>query len=134
MDNKNWLYFNRFSNLIDVNLEKGTFMPIIDYERKLNVCKNNCDFFNKKDYDICIQDCKNSIDLEIKSIDFAKNKCPNGDFKCCKNAAKDNDFAYLYCINQKNFDYKFRISKKAFIAILITLILFLIFLFFVFSK
>lgn len=91
-----------FSNYIDINESKGIIYPIIQNETLFyNKCKSNCNFLFKNNYDNCINFCDMNIENNKTILDFAKNQCPTSDIKCCKLIAKDNDFAFLKCIEKK---------------------------------
>jgi hypothetical protein len=134
-DNQRWDSFQIFGNLFNLNLERGSVEPILEYDEYYKKCTKNCELFDAEINKACTSKCQRSINEMRYSNDFAKKKCPNGDPKCCKRVAKDNDFAYFACIGKKNFNTIDRPKSNIFIiAIIISIILFIIFLFFVFSK
>ena len=103
--NLNWKSDSLFKNInINMNMENGTIEPLLDGTKILNICKSNCEIFDKYEQKECLQYCKNYTDSFFMSNDFAKKKCPNGDHYCCKKESKDNDFAYFICTNRKNFN------------------------------
>lgn len=98
---KNWVENNGvFNSLMNINLSKGYNYPILDYNEYKQRCLENCQVINPKDREGCRSYCVQFVDNFVDNIKFAKEKCPGGDSMCCKREAKDNDFAYFYCINQ----------------------------------
>ena len=91
-----------FNNLEVLDEDRGYKKPMLDYDKFQKECYLNCDQLDirYRDNFYCQFDFKKL--LTTGSIDYAKKKFPLGNRKCCKKIAKDNDLAYLYCINAKD--------------------------------
>lgn len=128
---KNWVENNGvFNSLLNVNLSKGYNYPILNYSEYKQRCMENCEVINPKDREGCRSNCEQFVDNFVDNIKFAKEKCPRGDPLCCKREAKDNDFAYFYCINQTNSFPPVRNESPLLKIIYILLCLMIFFVFF----
>jgi hypothetical protein len=104
MDRQSWYAENVpvFNNLSNIDQQVGYIKPLIDYDEYKKRCYTNCDQLELIFPENCKWFCDYKTDLKRNSVQYAKQACPTGDKSCCKEVAKDNDLAYLYCINAKD--------------------------------
>jgi len=103
-DRQSWYSENVpiFNNMTNIDQDVGYIKPIIDYDEFKNRCYENCNQLSLTFPENCKWFCDYKTNLKLDSVKFAKEACPSRDAACCKKEAKDNDFAYLYCIGTKD--------------------------------
>ena len=121
----NWFRYPLFQNLADIDQKKGLVRPIIWDEKKLlSKCLENCNILQSKD---CIRYCHNLNKHMQESLDYASKKCINGGKECCKRYSRDNDFAYMYCLQKKTVSSGWRQASIVILCVFIfEMIIFLI--------
>ena len=118
-----------FNNLEVLDEDRGYKKPMLDYDKFKKECYLNCDQLDIRYRDNCYWQCDFKKLLTTGSIDYAKKKCPLGNRNCCKKVAKDNDLAYLYCINAKDL---YPLAPKSFRQNMILFIVMSFCIFFIF--
>jgi hypothetical protein len=118
-----------FNNLEVLDEDRGYKKPLIDYEKYKTQCYLNCDQLDIRYKENCYWQCDFRKLLREGSIDYAKKACPLRDKRCCKRVAKDNDFAYLYCIGATDL---YPLAPKPFRQKMILFIVLSISIFFIF--
>ena len=87
-----------FLNLNEID-SKGQFI-VTEPLTRLGICLKDCHIFGGMNEKECDRYCYSMASDFQSAIYFARDQCPSFDPHCCKEKAKDNDFAYLYCIQK----------------------------------
>jgi len=95
----NWFQYPAFGNINVVEDSKGMIRPCFeDIHLVKRKCLNNCQLLSNPKG--CQEYCDNLTKYYQTAFDFTRRICPDGDKECCKKAAPQNDYAFLYCMKE----------------------------------
>jgi len=100
---KNPFQFTNQSLFLNLITNHQGVLEITTPLNRLENCLIDCHIFGLDNERQCDQYCYEITDQFQTSILFANDQCPLHDPVCCKTYARDNDFAYLFCIRQSSY-------------------------------